>query len=78
MPFRLLTLVLWTSLSASAVEVRVQWAAIERLAAETERMLESPGNLPAYTREVRKFTVPEIRVTVDALIVVVDFELTVK
>jgi hypothetical protein len=33
---------------------------------------------PDYRRELRKFRVPEIRVTDDALVLVVDFELTVK
>ena len=31
-----------------------------------------------YKREARKFTVPDIRVTNDALVLQVDFELTVK
>ena len=38
----------------------------------------SPAAQPGYKREVRKFTVPDIRVTNDALVLQVDFELTVK
>jgi hypothetical protein len=48
------------------------------LEAETQRRLEAPGVQPGYTREVRKFNVPDIRVTRDALVLQVDFELTVK
>jgi hypothetical protein len=48
------------------------------LAAAMQRALEDPATLPAYKREVRKFTVPEIRVTSDALVLQVEFELTVK
>jgi hypothetical protein len=47
------------------------------LDAEAQKMLEE-GSAPGYKREVRKFTVPEIRVTDDALVLQVDFELTVK
>ena len=45
---------------------------------EAQKMLEAPGTQPGYKREVRKFTVPDIRVTNDALVLQVDFELTVK
>ena len=45
---------------------------------EAQKMLEAPGAQPGYKREVRKFTVPDIRVTNDALVLQVDFELTVK
>ena len=45
---------------------------------QTKRMLEDPAAQPAYKREVRKLTVPDIRVTNDALVLQVDFELTVK
>jgi hypothetical protein len=48
------------------------------LEADAQRMLEAPGTQPGYQREVRKFTVPDIRVTNDALVLQVDFELTVK
>ena len=48
------------------------------LAAEAQKALENPGTQPDYHREVRHFTVPDIRVTADALVMVVDFELTVK
>jgi hypothetical protein len=48
------------------------------LAAEAQRALENPGVQPDYRRELRQFRVPEIRVTNDALVLVVDFELTVK
>jgi hypothetical protein len=43
-----------------------------------QAMLEGAGAQPGYRREVRKFTVPDIRVTNDALVLQVDFELTVK
>jgi hypothetical protein len=48
------------------------------LEAETRKMLEEGGALPGYKREARKFAVPDIRVTNDALVLQVDFELTVK
>jgi len=48
------------------------------LAAEAQRALEDPGMQPGYRRELRQFRVPEIRVTDDALVLVVDFEVTVK
>jgi hypothetical protein len=48
------------------------------LAAEAQRALENPGVQPGYRRELRQFRVSEIRVTGDALVLVVDFELTVK
>jgi hypothetical protein len=48
------------------------------ISAEAQRMLEDPGGRPQYKRELRNFNVPEIRVTNDALVLVVDFELTVK
>jgi hypothetical protein len=41
-------------------------------------LLENPGAQMQYKREVRKFTVPEIRVTDEALVLVVDFVMTVK
>ena len=48
------------------------------LEAESRKMVEEGGAQPGYKREVRKFTVPDIRVTDDALVLQVDFELTVK
>ena len=48
------------------------------LAAEAKKTLEDPGGLPAYRRDVRKFNVSEIRVTNDAMVLAVDFELTIK
>jgi hypothetical protein len=48
------------------------------LEAEARKMVEEGGAQPGYKREVRKFTVPDIRVTDDALVLQVDFELTVK
>jgi len=45
---------------------------------QARRMLEDPAAQPGYKREVRKLTVPDIRVTNDALVLQVDFELTVK
>jgi hypothetical protein len=49
--------------------------ALER---DAQALLESPGPTPQYKREVRKFNVPEIRVTNDALVLSVDFEMTIK
>jgi hypothetical protein len=43
-----------------------------------QALLESPGPTPQYKRSVRKFDVPEIRVSSDALVLVVNFEMTVK
>jgi len=48
------------------------------LEAEARKMLEEGAAQPGYKREVRKFTAPDIRVTNDALVLQVDFELTVK
>jgi hypothetical protein len=48
------------------------------LEGEARKMLEESGGPPGYKRVVRKFTVPDIRVTDDALVLQVDFELTVK
>lgn len=45
---------------------------------DAQALLESPGPTPQYKKEVRKFNVPEIRVTNDALVLAVDFELTIK
>ena len=43
-----------------------------------QALLESPGASPQYKREVRKFNVPEIHVAEDALVLAVDFEMTIK
>jgi hypothetical protein len=48
------------------------------LSAETQKILEDPGAQPGYKRELRNFSVPEIRVTDDALVLVIDFQLTVR
>ncbi len=48
------------------------------ISAEAQKALEDPAAHPGYRRELRNFRVPEIRVTGDALVLVVDFELTVK
>jgi hypothetical protein len=44
---------------------------------QAKRILEDSAQT-GYKREVRKLTVPEIRVTDDALVLQLDFELTVK
>ena len=48
------------------------------LEGQARRMLEDPAAQPGYKREVRKLSVPDIRVSSDALVLQVDFELTVK
>jgi hypothetical protein len=48
------------------------------VASETRKLLEDPDAHPAYRRELRNFNVPEIRVTEDALVLVIDFQLTVR
>jgi len=48
------------------------------LAGVAQKLLEDPGAQPAYKRELRRFQVPSMRVTGDALVIEVDFELTVK
>ena len=45
---------------------------------EAQLMLENSNVQPAYKREVRRFNVADIRVAPDALILQLDFELTVK
>lgn len=45
---------------------------------EAQQLLESPGATPQYKREVRKFNVPDIRVAADALVLSVDFEMTIR
>ena len=48
------------------------------LAADAKRILEDSPGQPGYERELRNFTVPEIRVSHEALVLVLEFELTVK
>ncbi len=48
------------------------------IAAATKSVLEDPGAQPGYKRELRNFQVTGIRVTNDALVLSLDFELTVK
>ena len=48
------------------------------LETEAQRALEDPAAQPGYKRQVRNFRVPDIRVTGDALVLELDFELTVK
>jgi hypothetical protein len=43
-----------------------------------QKMLEDPGSQPAYQRELKHFNVTEIRVTEDALVLVLDFQLTIR
>ena len=45
---------------------------------DAQAMLENPAVQPNYKREVRRFNVGDIRVTGDALVLPIDFELTVK
>jgi hypothetical protein len=48
------------------------------LAAVAQKALEDSSGQPGYHRELRNFAVPDIRVSADALVLVLDFELTVK
>lgn len=48
------------------------------LEAEARALLENPGATPAYKREVRGFNVPEIRVADDALVLRMEFEMTIR
>lgn len=48
------------------------------ISAEFQKTLEGTAVLPLYPRQLRNFRVLEIRVTADALILSVDFALTVK
>jgi hypothetical protein len=48
------------------------------LAAEARKALEETGAQPDYKRELRNFQVSEIRVTDDALVLAIDFQLTVQ
>ena len=45
---------------------------------EARTLLESPGNSPQYRREVRRFDVPQIQVADDALVITVEFEMTIR
>jgi len=45
---------------------------------EAQMLLENPSVQPNYRREVRKIAVPEIRVEEGALVLAVEFELTIK
>ena len=49
--------------------------ALER---DAQAMLVNPSLQPNYPREVRRFNVSDIQVTTDALVLQVDFQLTVK
>ncbi|HXB70704.1 MAG TPA: hypothetical protein VNY05_20900 [Candidatus Acidoferrales bacterium] len=46
--------------------------------ADAHRILEDPRSQPGYQRDLKNFKVPEIRVSGDALVLSLDFELTVK
>jgi len=48
------------------------------ISAEFQKALEDPTIHPAYPKQLRNFKVSEIRVSHDALVLVLDFELTVK
>jgi hypothetical protein len=48
------------------------------VADEARRILEAPAGFPGYVRELRDFRVSAIRVTGDALVLSLDFELVVK
>ena len=48
------------------------------VAAEAKKALEDTGAQPAYRRELRAFRVTDIQVTGEALVLAIDFELTVR
>jgi hypothetical protein len=48
------------------------------IAPEFQKALEDPVIQPSYPRQLRKFQISEIRVSPDELVLVIDFELTVK
>jgi len=48
------------------------------LASVAQKLLEDSSGQPAYKRELRRFQVPAVRVSEDALVLELDFELTVK
>jgi len=45
---------------------------------EASRILEDTTARPGYPRELKGFNVPEVRVSAEALVLVLDFQLTVK
>jgi len=47
------------------------------LESEAQKLLEA-SNAPGYTHQVRKFTVPDIHITSDAIVLQLDFELTIR
>jgi len=48
------------------------------LAEIAQKALEDSSGQPGYRRELRNFAVPEVRVSGEALVLVLDFQLTVK
>ena len=48
------------------------------LASEARRILEDPGTSPAYRRELHNFTVKNIAVTAEDLVLDLNFDLTIK
>jgi hypothetical protein len=48
------------------------------LAADVRRAFEDPGTQPEWKRELRRFHVPKIYITKDAVAVALDFEVVVK
>ena len=48
------------------------------IAHEFQRTLEDPAIQPSYPRSLREFRVSEVRVGAEELVLVVEFELTVK
>lgn len=48
------------------------------LASEFQQAIENPAILPAYPRALKDFRVPEVRVASDSLVLVTDFQITVK
>jgi hypothetical protein len=48
------------------------------VASEFQKALEDPGIQPTYPRQFRHFQITEIRISSDDVVLVVDFELTVK
>ena len=45
---------------------------------EARRMLEDPATRPGYKREVQSFSMPSVTVAADALVLQIDFRLTVR
>jgi hypothetical protein len=48
------------------------------LASDFQAALENPGILPTYPRALKDFRVTEVRVTEDSMVLLIDFQLTVK